>query len=138
MRATEPRKGLDLLRGVAADLDRELPDARILVVGFPGDTLQGRNIVYTGRLDNKDLALAYGAADAVFVPSRYEAFSRVVIEGWQQARPAVVTSGVGLASEVKGGAGLVVPSDDRGEGHGGTTAAAHRSAFRRRHGPPGT
>ena len=110
---TEPRKGLDLLRSVAADLDRELPDARILIVGFPGDILHGRNIVYTGRLDNKDLALAYGAADVVFVPSRYEAFSRVVIEGWQQARPAVVTNGVGLASEVKAGAGLVVPADDR-------------------------
>ena len=49
---TEPRKGLDLLRNVAADLDAALPDARVLIVGFPGDALQGRNIVYTGRLDN--------------------------------------------------------------------------------------
>ena len=47
---TEPRKGLDLLRSVAADLDRELPDARILIVGFPGDTLQGRNIVTPAAL----------------------------------------------------------------------------------------
>jgi glycosyltransferase involved in cell wall biosynthesis len=111
----EPRKGLGLLREVARDLEVRCPQASILVAGMERPATADGAIVCTGRLNKRDLACAYAAADVTFVPSRYEAFSRVVIEAWQQGRPVVVTRGVGLASEVASGAGLVVPTDDREE-----------------------
>lgn len=108
----EPRKGLDLLRAVAVALECMLPAARLLLVGIETDAVSGRNVIHMGRLSNADLARAYAAADVAFVPSRYEAFSRVVIEAWQQGRPVVVTDRVGLASDVMGAAGLVIPAGD--------------------------
>jgi glycosyltransferase involved in cell wall biosynthesis len=108
------RKGLDYAAEAIAALRRRRPDAQLGMVGLPGDVplAAAEGVRSLGRLSLADLQRAYRAADVVLVPSRYEAFSRVVVEGWQQERPVVVTDGVALAEEVRHGGGAVVPFGD--------------------------
>ncbi|MHB8469976.1 MAG: glycosyltransferase family 4 protein [Gaiellaceae bacterium] len=109
----EPRKGLAFGFATFAELRRALPGARLLVVGLDGAAGAGEGVVFAGRVPDLELAASLRAADVVFVPSLYEAFSRVTIEAWQQGSPAIVTDGVGLADEVaRHGAGLVVRYGD--------------------------
>jgi glycosyltransferase involved in cell wall biosynthesis len=104
------RKGLDYAAAVLASLRTRIPRAVLGAVGLVDDVpLAGIDGVRAlGRLSETDLRRAYRAADVVFVPSRYEAFSRVVIEAWQAERPVVVTDRVALAEEVRRGGGAVV------------------------------
>ena len=116
----ERRKGLDVARQTFEHLETIRPDARAVVVGLAA--LQHplpANTISLGRVDDRTLTAAYRAADVVFVPSLFEAFSRVVIEAWQQETPVVVSDGVALAPVVaENGAGRVVP-------YGNAEAAAH-------------
>jgi glycosyltransferase involved in cell wall biosynthesis len=109
----EPRKGLGFARDAIRRLREVLPPAMLVLVGgIEPSSEAARDVILAGRLSDAELARAYAAADVVFVPSRFEAFSRVVIEAWQQSRPVVVSDGVGLASTVETGGGLVVPFGD--------------------------
>jgi glycosyltransferase involved in cell wall biosynthesis len=98
----EPRKGLQFAWNTFERLRRDLPTARLVVVGLadvPFDLPAG--VLSLGRVDDKTLTCALRAADVVFVPSLFEAFSRVVIEAWQQETPVVVSDGVALAPVVQ-------------------------------------
>ena len=109
----ERRKGLDFARQTFERLEMIRPDARIAVVGL--ESLRRSlptNAVSLGRVDDQTLTAAYRAADVVFVPSLFEAFSRVVIEAWQQETAVVVSDGVALAPVVAGTGGTVVPFGD--------------------------
>lgn len=106
----ERRKGLDYALASFREVRRELPSARLVVVGIDGAPAEG--VEYAGRVSDDDLVAALRTADVVFVPSLYEAFSRIVIEAWQQATPVVVTSGVALAPTVAEAGGPVVPYGD--------------------------
>ena len=121
----ERRKGLDFAARSMRVLRDALPAARMLVVGDSIDGLRAADsgVIAAGRLSGEDLECAYSAADVAFVPSRYEAFSRIVIEAWQHTTPVVVTSRVGLAEAVRDRAGGVVPFGD---------PAAAAEALRRR------
>ena len=109
---TEPRKGIDFALAAMTRLRRRIPAATLALVGMTDGPGQTDGVRSLGRLSSADLARAYRAADVVFVPSRYEAFSRVVVEAWQQARPVVVTDRVGLAETVHEGGGSVVAFGD--------------------------
>ncbi|MFL5832175.1 MAG: glycosyltransferase family 4 protein [Solirubrobacteraceae bacterium] len=108
------RKGLDYAAAVVTALRDRVPNAVLGTVGLGDNVPLARvdGVRALGRLSLRDLRRAYRAADVVFVPSRYEAFSRVVVEGWQQARPVVVSDRVALAEEVQHGGGAVVPFGD--------------------------
>lgn len=108
------RKGLDFAGSVIAALRQRVPGATLGVVGLQDDVPLARvpGVRSLGRLSLADLRRAYRAADVVLVPSLYEAFSRVVVEAWQQARPVVVTDRVALAEEVRRGGGSVVRFGD--------------------------
>ena len=109
----ERRKGLDFARETFEQLEMIRPDARIAVVGLgPLRRPLPRNAVSLGRVDARMLTAAYRAADLVFVPSLFEAFSRVVIEAWQQETAVVVSDGVALAPVVATTGGTVVPYGD--------------------------
>jgi glycosyltransferase involved in cell wall biosynthesis len=113
VRRLERRKGMSFCLESLRALRRHLPDARLLIVGLEDlgalDVPDG--VVLAGQLVDLDVVRAYRAADVVFVPSSYEAFSLIVTEAWQQARPVVVTDRVGLAESVREG-GRVVPFGD--------------------------
>jgi glycosyltransferase involved in cell wall biosynthesis len=109
----EPRKGIAFCLAAFSRLRVTVPEAHLLLIGRADGVHELPPHVHaTGRIDDEELVRAYRAADVVFVPSRYEAFSLVVIEAWQQKRPVVVTDGVGLAEHVVRGGGRVVPYGD--------------------------
>jgi glycosyltransferase involved in cell wall biosynthesis len=111
----EPRKGLDFAWSSFQELRRVRPDARLALIGLshaPANAPAG--VVPVGRVDDATLAAANRAADVAFVPSVFEAFSRVVVEAWQQQTPVVVSDGVAIGSIADGVAGTVVPYGDPG------------------------
>jgi glycosyltransferase involved in cell wall biosynthesis len=108
------RKGMSFARDTFAEVRRRLPDATLLILGG-GDT-EGLSEVpgvrATGWTSDEQLLAAYSCADVLFVPSRYEQFSRVTLEGWAHELPAVVSDGVALAPLVDRRGGLVVGFGD--------------------------
>ena len=109
----EPRKGLDFAFRAHEILRTTNPGVTLVVIGLSDTSRPTPEAVrLLGRVPDADLAAALAAADVVLVPSLFEAFSRVVIEAWQQARPVVVSDGVALAPTVADLGGAVVPFGD--------------------------
>jgi phosphatidylinositol alpha-1,6-mannosyltransferase len=103
-------KGHPFAADVITSVRDHLPDATLLLIGVRTDHPLGRlpGVVCTGWLSQQTVQAAYGCADVTFVPSRYDSFSRVVIEAWAHGCPVVVTDGVGLAPLVARSGGPVV------------------------------
>jgi glycosyltransferase involved in cell wall biosynthesis len=108
------RKGMGFARDAFSALRRRRPDATLLLAGGgDADGLEHDDgVVALGWCTDEDLDAAYGCADVLFVPSRYEQFSRVTLEGWAHELPAVLSDGVALAPTAAGRAGLVVAFGD--------------------------
>jgi glycosyltransferase involved in cell wall biosynthesis len=91
-----------------------MPTAELLLVGpdpnFRDAEMPG--VLCPGWLDSEEIALAYQAADVLFVPSLYEGLPRAVIEAWRWGTPVVATDRVALASTIEGVGGRVVPYGD--------------------------
>ncbi|HEV7266012.1 MAG TPA: glycosyltransferase [Falsiroseomonas sp.] len=113
-----PKKGLDtLLDAIAA-----MPSETHLWLAGDGEldaTLraQAARLGITGRVHflgwQTDRGALLRAADVLAVPSRYEPFGTVVIEGWAAGVPVVAAAAVGPAATIEDGrTGLVVPVDD--------------------------
>lgn len=107
------RKALPFGLAVFDRLRDRLPEAELLLVG-PDRTFSGGRdgVRCAGWLDQAAIALAYQAADVLFVPSLYEGLPRAVIEAWQWATPVVATDRVGLATTIEGVGGRIVPYGD--------------------------
>jgi glycosyltransferase involved in cell wall biosynthesis len=96
-------------------LRRRIPRATFLLVGGgdPGRLSDQPGVVVAGWCSDELLQSAYGCADALFVPSLYEQFSRATIEAWSHELPVVLSDGVALAPLARDHkAGLVVPYGD--------------------------
>ncbi|GAB3701855.1 glycosyltransferase family 4 protein [Halorubrum pallidum] len=118
-----PRKGLDtLIEGVAAaDADVE-----VTVVGRPVEeshVLDVRRLVdrrgladrirFAGRLSDDDLAATLRESHALAVPSRYEGFGIVYLEGMAFGLPAIASRAGGARDAVTDGeTGVLVDPDD--------------------------
>jgi glycosyltransferase involved in cell wall biosynthesis len=112
-----PKKGLDTLLDAMA----EVPGAILWLAG-EGE-LRGALAAQAERLGIADRVRFLGwredkgallrAADALVVPSRYEPFGTVVIEGWQAGVPVVAARAAGPAATIRDGeTGLLVPMDE--------------------------
>ena len=133
-----PRKGLDtLIDGVAAaDADAELT-----VVGRPVDEgyvsrcrdrvadhgLDGR-VTFTGGIDDDALAAAFREHHVLAVPSRYEGYGIVYLEGMGFGLPAIATTAGGATDIVTDGETgfLVDPGDSEAVADAIATLAADR------------
>jgi glycosyltransferase involved in cell wall biosynthesis len=108
------RKGLPFGLETFSTLKAQMPSAELLLVGpdsnFRGAEMPG--VLCPGWLDSEEIALAYQAADVLFVPSLYEGLPRAVIEAWRWGTPVVATDRVALASTIEGTGGRVVPYGD--------------------------
>jgi glycosyltransferase involved in cell wall biosynthesis len=73
-------------------------------------------VFFLGPLDNKDLIGKLKSAQALVVPSSYEGFGIVYLEGMAFGLPAIGTT-AGGASEVidDGETGYLLPTDDAGQ-----------------------
>jgi glycogen(starch) synthase len=124
----ESRKGIDLLLAAAPDVLRQLPGARLDIVGddaiaddegatyrqafeAPAD-IEGR-IAFHGRVEEAALSAHYSACDVLVAPSRYESFGLVYAEGMRAGKPVIAGQGGGGGEVVEAGiCGLLVPPGD--------------------------
>jgi glycosyltransferase involved in cell wall biosynthesis len=117
----EHGKGPDLFIEAAALVHRTLPQAYFLLagVGPMRDALlarveeKGLPAVFVGK--QADLKGVLGVADVLVVPSRQEAFGRVLIEAMAAEVPIVATQVGGIPEVCQDGqTGLLVPPEDPG------------------------
>jgi D-inositol-3-phosphate glycosyltransferase len=120
----EWRKGIGTLISAGQLLGPEVPNLKIRIVG---GKIFGRNknnadfkeykrlmekvkeekmedtVVFLGRIDNRSLSSCYRASDVFVVPSYYEPFGLVALEGMANKIPVVVSNVDGLATIIKNG-----------------------------------
>lgn len=95
-----PNKGYDMLLSALGILRSEMPELELMVFGQrapenPEDL--GFPVHYTGHLhDDMSLRLLYGAADAMVVPSRIEAFGQTASEAHACGTPVIAFDTTGL------------------------------------------
>jgi glycogen synthase len=122
------RKGIrELLAAIPPVLDK-LPDTRFVLAGGPppltGDQVAAQwltpdharyrdRIHFTGWLSPDDVYRWYGTADILVVPSRYEPFGMVVLEGMLHGLP-IIAGGIGGPADIveHGTTGLLFPPRD--------------------------
>jgi glycosyltransferase involved in cell wall biosynthesis len=145
----DPAKGIDTL----VEAVRQLPDRHQPTVLFAGgydpaarDSREFKRIqelvqsaglrdqaVFLGRLEHERLALAYGAADLVVVPSHYESFGLVAVEAMGCGRPVIASEVGGLRySVVHRETGLLVPVRDAKAFAGAITTLLDDAPLRQR------
>jgi glycosyltransferase involved in cell wall biosynthesis len=112
-----PQKGQRDLLLVWPEVLRQVPDARLVVIGdgparggllrlaaeLPSVTLVGAR---------SDISAWFAAADVVVVPSRWDGMSLVPLEAMACARSVVATSVSGVVESVPDDAGAIVVPDD--------------------------
>lgn len=118
----EKRKGLRYLLGAYKQVNRELPNSRLIVVG-PGARQEYENlvnkanlkdVVFTGYVSNEDLPRYYKTADLFCAPATGgESFGIVLLEAMAAAKPVVASHINGYAAVMSHGVeGLLVPPKD--------------------------
>jgi D-inositol-3-phosphate glycosyltransferase len=121
-----PIKGLDRLFESFRCMTHQ-PHAVLVMVGGDGERspmsqhlkkkaktfhIQDR-VVFSGRVDQKNLPLYYSAADVLVVPSYYESFGLVALEALACGTPVVTTSVGGMEKIVKDGmTGYIATNSD--------------------------
>jgi glycosyltransferase involved in cell wall biosynthesis len=118
--ADMPLKGLDYLLKAVKDVSQTHP-IKLTVVGEPkknGRIVKlikeldiGRQITFTGRIDNENFVRCYARASLAIIPSLYEGFGLPAGEAMACGVPVISTSG-GALPEVVGDAGLIIPPGD--------------------------
>lgn len=139
--ASHPHKNLPMLVG-ALGLLKDQGDFpyRLLLAGFPGRGQRSllaaierldlaQDVVVTGWIPGRDLALLYHAARAFVMPSLYEGFGLPVLESMASGTP-VVASNLGALAEVVGDGGLLVDPTSKEQIAAAIRAAAANGAFR--------
>jgi len=122
------RKGITDLFQTIPKILKEIPNARfILVGGLPNRDINlvrqwwfpnylnkyYHQIIFTGWISYRDIVKWYHLADIQVVPSWYEPFGLVVLEGMRHGLP-IIASNVGGPSEIlrHKKTGLLIPSND--------------------------
>ncbi|PQJ35062.1 hypothetical protein BSZ35_11070 [Salinibacter sp. 10B] len=110
------RKGADVLLEASQLLHGEGVKHQVLVAGKGDESLfedSGPKIDRLGYLNRDELAHAYRQADVLVLPSRFDSFGRVVVEGMATGLPALVSEHVGAKEVVTNGeSGWVLPAED--------------------------
>ncbi|MGC8724669.1 MAG: glycosyltransferase family 4 protein [Acidobacteriota bacterium] len=116
-------KGQDILLDAMAEVVKEVPEARLLVVGDGPDReafqaqarrlgLEGA-VVWAGPAAPEAVHAYYGAMDVLAVPSRFEGFGLVAVEGLAAGLPVAASDVEGLREILEGmPGGKLVPAGD--------------------------
>jgi len=117
----DPIKGLDILLPAFANVRNR---ARLAIVGpdegkrqgyedFAARIGLGDSIIFVGPLYAEEKWAAYRDADIYVLPSVFENFPRTILEAMGCGTPVILTDRCGIASQIEGRAGLVVPYDEK-------------------------
>lgn len=99
----EPRKNVPLVLEVFSRFRKEVPGARLFVVG--GDAwgkqypLSGNGVEFFWRCDDQDLANLYSRADVLIMMSSYEGFSLPLLEA-ANAGLVILSTRTGIAPDI--------------------------------------
>jgi glycosyltransferase involved in cell wall biosynthesis len=114
-----PQKGQDVLLAAWPQVVRELPGARLVLIGhgplqkeLEAGVARQTGASVLGPLSRADTLGWMRAADLVVCPSRWEGLSGVPLEAAALGKPVVASAVPGLTDSVVDGAGLLVPPDD--------------------------
>jgi len=121
-----PEKGVHVLVQAMADVVRDVPKAKLRLVGVAsdGEYLQllrsliykydlNSSIFFWGGVAETDLPSIYQSTQIVAIPSIHESFGRVAIEAMAAGRPVVASAIEGLEEVVKADeCGVLVPVND--------------------------
>jgi glycosyltransferase involved in cell wall biosynthesis len=111
------RKGLAILAEAFEVVNRDVPGARLLVVGPDGGAGSGAleragrardRVVLTGLLAGDDRLAAYSAASLLALPAVGEGLSMAVLEAMACGLPVLLTPGCHFPEVEAAGAGLIV------------------------------
>jgi glycosyltransferase involved in cell wall biosynthesis len=118
-----PRKHVDRLVRALGQLSRELPEARLRVVGDGPERgnlaalakalgLEGR-VEFLGELDRRAALQEMARASVMALPSVMESLGAVYFEAMSLGVPALGTAGEGIAAYIEHGVdGILVPAGD--------------------------
>ncbi len=119
------KKGLDMLIPAFASLAREFPDWFLVLAGpdeggyrahleqLTRDLGLEQRVTFTGLVTGEAKAALLAHADLFVLPSYSEGFPMVVAEALGYGRPVVITTSCYVPEVAEGGAGLVVPPEER-------------------------
>ncbi len=124
----DPYKNLSTLVRAFARVVREVPAAKLVVVGPPDprypeaeaaarEAKLGGAVEWRGYVDGPGLVRAYREAAVFVLPSRYEGFGLPVIEAMACGTPVVCGNGSSLPEVAGDAAVLVPPHDEHGLAH---------------------
>lgn len=108
------RKGTDLLVEAADRLHQKRNQFQVWIAGSGRVNTEGRSYIkQLGHLSRSDLAERFAQAHCLVLPSRHDAFGRVVVEAMAAGRPVILSDHVG-AQEVleEGETGWVVEAEN--------------------------
>ncbi|MFH1127533.1 MAG: glycosyltransferase family 4 protein, partial [archaeon] len=104
-------KGLDVLIGAARSVIAEVPDVKFVVTGegYMTDKCKdmahqmglGDKVMFTGYTDEETLNGLFHVSDVIAVPSRYEPFGIVALEGMASRTPVVAADTGGLSEIIQ-------------------------------------
>ncbi|MBW7881352.1 MAG: glycosyltransferase family 4 protein [Caldilineaceae bacterium] len=101
-------RSCDLTLVVAGGQEKSVGQMQAALIA---DGIDLRNVIFTGFVDDVDLATLYSAATAFVFPSLYEGFGLPVLEAMQCGCPVIV-SNISSLPELVGEAGMLVPPTD--------------------------
>lgn len=108
---SNPRKGFDLLLEALALIN--IPDFFICVIGVTGITAKDiPGINYQGKInDEKLMAVAYSAADAVVIPSREDNLPNTMLESLACGTPVIAFKTGGIPEVITNGVNGILSED---------------------------
>lgn len=137
------KKGLDVLVRAMPAVRREMPGARLAIVGPDDEELTpklvavaedegiGDAVTFTGMLTGREKLAALAAADVWALPSHSENFGNAVVEALAAGCAAVISPAVNIAREIAD-AGAAVVADNTAEPFAAAIAAMLRDEPARR------
>ena len=103
----EINKGIDILLKSFLDLNKEIKDLILLIVGDGSLKIElsrefdkYKNIIFTGRLSDDSLLDLYSIAYLFVLPSRFEPWGLVINEAMASSLPVITSSNVGCNNDL--------------------------------------
>jgi glycosyltransferase involved in cell wall biosynthesis len=123
--ALDRRKGIDVFLNSIPGILERCPQARILIVGKDMGCQPGMSwkdwylkthgpdtrVDFTGSVTNSALEDLWHRIGIIVVPSRYESFGLIVIEGFARRKAVVASAASALQEVAEGGAILISPEN---------------------------